>query len=629
MVEYRIQNKVRTSYAALSGFAGELYQKMIEQRMTSDFAVEEILAEAEAPFFTKNDDEKAPVGFWRGEFWGKWIISAVRACKYEHNEKLWQIIRASVDKIMSTADGNGYIGTYKDPTLVLPASKELAQQLIGIRCDFCWNVWCQKYTLWGLIEAYELFGDEGILTAAKRLADQLIDVVAAHGVNPCETGTFFGVASGSIMKPILLLYRHTGDEKLLDFALQIANGFENDEAKCIKIIKKSLLGIPVHLWNHDNPVATGRTRYASQKAYEMMSCFEGICELYRITGIEKYLTATKKFYDLILEYEYNRLMCVGFNDRFLYASSIEDAVSEPCDIIHFLRLTADLYAITGECRYADLYEAAFLNPFLASITRDGSWGARAIRSMSHHVSERNIVDMKYNHCCVNNMPRAFENAAQSVVALGSDQIFVNLYLPSRIALDGKAIHISDGYVRDCRVTVCVHSARRQTLCLRIPSWSKQTQILQGGVLHTPACGNYFALPLDVGDTELTICFDRTPRLSNADYFRDVFPLTPFLKKRYDLDLPAQNISEDRATLCIGPTLLSMSTQLGTTWEEMLQKETVNNRTTSVTAEPISCDGTLACYRVTLQTEKETQIIPMCDYASASNRFQPNDFSIFI
>ena len=629
MVEYLAKDKVTAPRAKLLGYSGALYAKIIEQRMTSAFAQSNILAEAEEQFFTKKDDDKAPVGFWRGEFWGKWIISAVRACKYEANKPLEEIIRASVQKIISTADETGYIGTYKDPTLVMPAPKEIAFQLIGIGCDFCWSIWCQKYTLWGLIEAYELLGDSKILTAAHRLANQLIDVVASHGVNPCETGTFFGVASGSIMKPMLLLYRHTADPKLLDFALQIANGFENDEAKCIKIIKKSLLGIPVHLWNHDNPVATGRTRHASQKAYEMMSCFEGLCELYRITGIEKYLTATKKFYDLIMEYEYNRLLCVGFNDRFLYASSVEDAVSEPCDIVHFLRLTHDLYLLTGEAKYAELYELAFINPLLASITRDGSWGARAIRSSSHHISERNIVDMKYNHCCVNNLPRAFENAAETVAAFDGDAIFLNLYLPAVLCRDDDSISISDGYTQECKVEIRTSLKQARTLCLRIPSWSHQTTLLCNGTTHTPTAGTYFHLPIQAGETTMQIQFDRTPRILHADYFRDVFPLTPFLKKRYDLDLPAQNISEDRSTLCIGPTLLSMSTQLGTTWEEMLQKETVNNRTTSVTAEPISCDGTLACYRVTLQTEKETQIIPMCDYASASNRFQPNDFSIFI
>ena len=209
MEKNKVENRVSPVRVSLNGFVGELYGKVIEKRMTSDFAVKNILAEAEEPFFSKSDDEKAPVGFWRGEFWGKWIIGAVRACKYQKNEKLEAIIRESVDKIIKTADENGYVGTYRDATRVMPCNKEEARKAVGFPCDFCWNIWCQKYTLWALIEASELFGDKEILTVAKKLADQLIDNVHRLGVSPCETGTFFGVASGSIMKPMLLLYGYT------------------------------------------------------------------------------------------------------------------------------------------------------------------------------------------------------------------------------------------------------------------------------------------------------------------------------------------------------------------------------------------------------------------------------------
>lgn len=46
---------------------------------------------------------------------------------------------------------------------------EDAEKLVG------WSIWCRKYTLWRLIELYNLLGDEKILTGARRLADHLID----------------------------------------------------------------------------------------------------------------------------------------------------------------------------------------------------------------------------------------------------------------------------------------------------------------------------------------------------------------------------------------------------------------------------------------------------------------------
>ena len=36
------------------------------------------------------------------------------------------------------------------------------------------------------------------------------------------------------------------------------------------------------------------------KTYESLSCFDGLLELYRITGDKKYLEATEKFYDILV-----------------------------------------------------------------------------------------------------------------------------------------------------------------------------------------------------------------------------------------------------------------------------------------------------------------------------------------
>lgn len=51
-------------------------------------------------------------------------------------------------------------------------------------------------------------------------------------------------------------------------------------------------------------------------------------------------------------------------------------MTELCDVIHFMRLGGELYKLTGDSSYLDYFELAFVNPFMAGVTRDGSWGAR-------------------------------------------------------------------------------------------------------------------------------------------------------------------------------------------------------------------------------------------------------------
>ena len=627
--EYKIPDIRTPLLAKLGGFTAELYAKIIDQRMTSEFAEQVVLKEAEEPFFTRNDDEHAPVGFWRGEFFGKWLISSARALKYEENPRLREVITASLKRILATSDENGYIGSYKNPKLIYPCDKAESKRAVGFECDFCWNIWCQKYTLWGLIEAYEALADEYLLTAAKKLADQIVDTVHEGGKNPTETGTFFGVASGSIMKPMLILYRYTGDERLIEFAIEIADGFEKDGGSAIKIIKKALGGTAPHTWNLDNPAAKSPERYTAQKAYEMMSCFEGIIELYKFTGTEKYLEAAKRFFDLIITYEYNRLLSVGFNDRFLFASAYEDSATELCDVLHFMRLAAELYKVSGDPKYMDYYEAAFINPFLASVTRDGSWCARAIRSRSHHVSERNVVGMKYNHCCVNNLPRGFDNLSEMIATRGEEGIYINSYLPAKIDTHGTAITISDGYIKSASVNITVTGGKGKTLLLRIPSWSKTTEIGIGSKTLTPTAGEYFKLAIGEDECHLTIDFDKAPRIEYGHYDREIFPITPFLKKRYDLCMPADCIKVNMATVMIGPTLLARSTEFGTATEDIKSEHTVNGRVLSCTAIPKEENGTLAYYELTVTTKKGEEKINLCDFVSASNSFEESTFTIFI
>ena len=79
------------------------------------------------------------------------------------------------------------------------------------------------------MEIYELGGNPKYLEAAKRSADQLIDMLRANNVRICDTGTFEGMPSMSILKPMLVLYRSTGDKKFLDFSREIISYLDRDD----------------------------------------------------------------------------------------------------------------------------------------------------------------------------------------------------------------------------------------------------------------------------------------------------------------------------------------------------------------------------------------------------------------
>jgi hypothetical protein len=80
-VDYKVKNVMETPKLGscfLEGEIGLRFDKFIHERVSGKFAIEEILREAE-DFFKTQYDDIFTFGYWRSEFWGKLMLSAVDA----------------------------------------------------------------------------------------------------------------------------------------------------------------------------------------------------------------------------------------------------------------------------------------------------------------------------------------------------------------------------------------------------------------------------------------------------------------------------------------------------------------------------------------------------------------------
>src|SRR5450759_58954 len=178
----------------IEGYLGDKINLVIGQRIKNqdvDYLVE--------PFRHKNETH-----LWQTEFWGKWIQSAIAAYDYNRDPEMLLIIHKAITELLATQMPSGYIGNYSD-------SAQLQQ----------WDIWGRKYTLLGLIAYYDLTGDKAALKGSCRLADNLMSQIGSGKVNIIKTGNYRGMPSSSILEPIVLLYRRTGDKRYLDFAKYI------------------------------------------------------------------------------------------------------------------------------------------------------------------------------------------------------------------------------------------------------------------------------------------------------------------------------------------------------------------------------------------------------------------------
>src|SRR5262249_8535004 len=227
-----------------------------------------------ARLLTKNEEELLS-GFqnrpgkqaWVGEHVGKWLHAATLAWAYTKSEAL----RAKLDRVASALiaaqQSDGYLGTYVNDSHW------------GMSRDQKWDVWVHKYDLLGLITYHTYTGNQPALESAKKVGDLLVRTFGRVGEGEVkldlnERSTHAGMASGSVLEPMVLLYRVTSNEKYLDFARYIAEHWEAEKG-------------PKLISSLTNTKSVKQT--ANAKAYEMMSCLVGLCELYRTTGATRYL----------------------------------------------------------------------------------------------------------------------------------------------------------------------------------------------------------------------------------------------------------------------------------------------------------------------------------------------------
>ncbi len=159
------------------------------------------------PFRHKNETH-----LWQMEFWGKWMLGAVAAWEYTHDAELMNHMSNSVTSIIETQLPNGYIGNYS-----------VENQLTN------WDIWGRKYVLLGLLRYHDITQNKKALTAAQKSADYLITQLGSGKTNIIETGNYHGMASSSILEPIMLLYNKTNNQNYLDFAKYIVDEWETPD----------------------------------------------------------------------------------------------------------------------------------------------------------------------------------------------------------------------------------------------------------------------------------------------------------------------------------------------------------------------------------------------------------------
>jgi len=585
----------------LLGHPSEKMNDLFRQRAASAFAQRNVFAEARRAFAERDDDERGHGGLWRGEFWGKQMLSAARVADYLQDPRLTKFIEEECHRMIALQDPDGYLGSYRDKELVSITDPAKTKSVYGWYP--VWNIWNRKYAMWGMLMAYRVTGDKAILDSVERQMNQLIDMLHRRRLKLHDTGTLDmnGLPSMSLLKPIVMLYETTGNGKYLDFAAEMLPDWDRADGMHPNFFRNAKLPKRLHEW-YPEP-------WVWAKSYEFMSCVDGLVEYYRATGDRRCLETAVAIRDNLAASDLNPFGGVGFGDKLIGAPQYCNGLNEVCDIIHWIRLNVDLFLTTGESKYMDSVELAYFNGYLAGIWRGGAFGPFFIRGHGRHTEQRGQCGYAYNHCCVNNLPRTFLDVASVAVTRDRKGVFhVNLYQDATVSLDGVTFEISGNYPVDRVVSVRVSDPSAKVE-FRRPEWCPKMDVVRrdGTALVS------FDMNPRVIDR-----LDTVPALNAKDDKLWAYRCYP--DQRGNADCTASYRTTPAAQVMWGPLVLAKSRIIGNTKAEVDDPFTVNGKGYAVKATPLKSDGTTwGLWNLELTKPGERSVVVRaCDFGSGTD-----------
>ncbi len=363
--------------------------------------------------------------FATGEFWGKLMRASCLICSYTHDPALRAIVDEAARDMLSLQGADGCLSTC--PVSTQPNGSNGS------------DLWERKYALMGLLAYYELTGSTEALDACVRLVRYTNGQVGEPPKTPVtKTGwAFAGIESASILEPVLRVWHITKDPAALELGTYIVESGCCDRENIFEAIRAGKSPMEIG-WN-------GVAEQSIAKAYEMMSCFEGLCEYHRATGDAEALETVKLFWNRVVEEEITLLGSGGadapFNlgpgtgeqwnrTKFEQTNPDIDLMMETCVTVYWMRLCHQLLRLTGEVKYADELERSLYNAIFGALKPDG----RFFEYFPRFNGTRNPkVNYSFNikgfdlSCCTANGPTGLGMAPYIAFAGTPDGVAVNLY----------------------------------------------------------------------------------------------------------------------------------------------------------------------------------------------------------
>ena len=459
--------------------------RFIERHQLLDAALWARFAEQ----FTRPSDDH-DLG-WRCEYWGKLMRGGAMVWGYTQSPELYRQLEAAARAMLKNAGPGGRISTY---------SPEAEFQ--------GWDIWGRKYVLLGMEYFYDICADEslkGELLASLRAQTDYI--LARFGPDKADLRKaschWEGLNSSSLLEPVVRLYNMTGDERYLDFAGYIVGLGGIQSANIFELA----LADRLDPW-----------QYPVTKAYEMMSCFEGLLEYARATGDERWSRAVVNFAHRVLNSDITIIGSAGCTHELFDHSRLRQAdpeftgiMQETCVTVTWMKLCGQALCFTGDPAFGDAIELSLHNALLGAVNtrkvpRDplspngwlpfDSYSPLRAGLRGQAVGGRMVMaDNTIYGCCAAIGAAGFGAAARLSALHTRNGAAVNLYFPGKVSLTtpggnrlGLDIETAYPVGEDITLKLSLEGPEAFQLALRVPGWCRGPEASVNGESFTARPG---------------------------------------------------------------------------------------------------------------------------------------------
>lgn len=398
----------------------------------------------------------------RGHSIGHYMTAISQAYAQTEKKEILDKINELIDELYLCQLENGYLSAFPEILFDNVENKKP-----------CWVPWyTMDKIISGLTAAYVLAGNEKAFDIVKKLGVWVYERVSKWSKETQDT--VLAVEYGGMNEAMYDLFRYSGDERYE----KAAHAF--DEMALFEELHN----------NHD--ILNGK--HANTTIPKIL----GALYRYIVRGCKTedrfYFETAERFFDIVVN---NHTYITGGNSEWEHFGEPKvldkertNCNCETCNTYNMLKLSRELFKITGNKKYSDFYENTFINAIMSSQNPETGM-TMYFQPMATGYFKVYSTPFNSFWCCTGTGMENFTKCNDSVYFYDDRYIYVNQFISSKVEYNGAIIQqISSIPEKDSTTFVINKAIESVNFAIRIPDWSDdrfELSVVKDGEIAT--CSN--------------------------------------------------------------------------------------------------------------------------------------------